>query len=235
MYRLIAFDLDKTLADLGKGITQANIDKLKYLESRGATIAICSGKPTYYLCGFMRQVGLKKPVLIGENGACIQFGVDLPPQEEVIVDYPAQAKSVLAKIRMDLCAMFSEDIWLQPNAVCVTPFPKSRKAFERIQRYVDDNKSQFASVCVYRHVDSFDFIPMGINKKTALERLTAFMGITAMQTAAVGDGVNDYPMFEFADLAVGIRVADPNAVTVNLDTIDAALDYLIRTTEETIC
>lgn len=149
MYRLIAFDLDKTLADLGKGITQANIDKLKYLESRGATIAICSGKPTYYLCGFMRQIGLKKPVLIGENGACIQFGVDLPPQEEVIVDYPAQTKSALAKIRLDLCAMFSDDIWLQPNAVCVTPFPKSRKAFERIQRYVDDSKAQFASVCVF--------------------------------------------------------------------------------------
>lgn len=235
MYRLIAFDLDKTLADLGAGITQANIDKLKYLESCGATIAICSGKPTYYLCGFMRQVGLKKPVLIGENGACIQFGVDLPPQEEVIVDYSAQAESALVKIRMDLCAMFSKDIWLQPNTVCITPFPKSSKTFDRIQRYVDDNKAKFASVCVYRHVDSFDFIPEGINKKTALEQLTAFMGITAMQTAAVGDGVNDYPMFEFANLAVGVRVSDPNVVTVNFDTIDEALDYLICAMEEAIC
>ena len=67
--KLIVFDLDRTLADIGAGILPADIEALKALERKGARIAICSGKPTYYLCGFMRQVGLEQPILVGENGA----------------------------------------------------------------------------------------------------------------------------------------------------------------------
>ena len=32
------------------------------------------------MCGLFRQVGLKNPILIGENGASMQFGVNLPPK-----------------------------------------------------------------------------------------------------------------------------------------------------------
>ncbi|MBQ3002547.1 MAG: HAD hydrolase family protein, partial [Clostridia bacterium] len=51
MHKVLVFDLDGTLAELGKGITQENIQKLFQLESMGYRIAVCSGKPTYYLCG----------------------------------------------------------------------------------------------------------------------------------------------------------------------------------------
>ena len=88
MYRLVVFDLDKTLCPLGKGIADENLAMLRALEKTGVRIAICSGKPTYYLCGLMRQVGLERPVLVGENGAVIQFGVDLPPREyEVLREF----------------------------------------------------------------------------------------------------------------------------------------------------
>ena len=69
MYKLIVFDLDGTLAALGKGIAPQSIAALRRLEDAGARIAICSGKPTYYLCGLMRQVELRAPVIVGENGA----------------------------------------------------------------------------------------------------------------------------------------------------------------------
>lgn len=81
MYKLIVFDLDGTLAPHGKGMLPENLEKLKALEQKNVRIAICSGKPTYYLCGFMRQIGLEKPILVGENGAVIQFGVALPPRD----------------------------------------------------------------------------------------------------------------------------------------------------------
>ena len=74
MKRVIVFDVDNTLAAVGKGMLDEDILLLKELEDQGNTIAVCSGKPSYYLCGFMRQIGLKHPVLIGENGSTIQFG-----------------------------------------------------------------------------------------------------------------------------------------------------------------
>ena len=58
MFKLIAFDLDNTLAAVGKPVTPGDLALLRQLEDGGARIAICSGKPTYYLCGFARQLQL---------------------------------------------------------------------------------------------------------------------------------------------------------------------------------
>ena len=87
MIKLIVFDLDNTLAPVGKGILPETIQMLKEIEKSGIKIAICSGKPTFYTCGVMRQVELDDPILIGENGAVIQFGVDLPPRRYEVQKY----------------------------------------------------------------------------------------------------------------------------------------------------
>ena len=99
MIKLVVFDLDGTLAELGQGVTPENLALLKKLEATGVRIAICSGKPTYYLCGFMRQLGLRAPILVGENGAVIQLGVDLPPKEYYVAPYSSGAKRSLRLIR----------------------------------------------------------------------------------------------------------------------------------------
>jgi HAD superfamily hydrolase (TIGR01484 family) len=80
MHKLLVFDLDGTLAEIGKGMLPEDVAEFHRLERCGYRIAICSSKPVCYLCGFMRQVGLKDPILIGENGAVFQFGVELPPR-----------------------------------------------------------------------------------------------------------------------------------------------------------
>lgn len=65
MHKLLVFDLDGTLAQRAKGIGYEDIQKLKELEKSDYRIAICSGKPICYLCGFARQLELENPVLIG--------------------------------------------------------------------------------------------------------------------------------------------------------------------------
>ena len=90
--RLAVFDLDGTLAPLGRGICPEDLQALRRLEARGVRIAVCSGKPTYYLCGFLRQAELRDPILVGENGAVIQMGVDLPPRAFYRLPYPAQVR-----------------------------------------------------------------------------------------------------------------------------------------------
>ncbi len=47
---------------------------------------------------------------------------------------------------------------------------------------------------------------------------------------AVGDGINDYPMFELAKLAVGVNVMNDNVVDINFKTIDDAMDYILLDT-----
>jgi len=226
MIKLIVFDLDGTLAALGKGIEPQNLALLRALEEAGARVAICSGKPTYYLCGFMRQVGLKVPILVGENGAVIQMGVDLPPREYFVAPYSDAAKCSIRLLRGRIEEAVP-GMWYQPNEVGLTPFPRDDHEFDAVQGVIDALKDEIRDVIVYRHCDSFDITPEGITKKSGLERLGALMGIGAEETIAVGDGVNDYPMFEYAGHSVGVNVKDAGRVDVNFAGIGEALEYLL--------
>lgn len=207
MHRLLAFDLDGTLAAVGKGMSIEDSKKLIELEEAGYTIIICSGKPTYYLCGFARQLGLKHPVLVGENGAVFQFGIDLPPKRYETYPYGEEAKKQRNRLRELIDKKFGTKIWYQPNEVALSPFPKDQETFEQLQNLIDENQEQLNELLIYRHIDCFDLSPRNINKYNGLEYLVKLMGLSRKDTVAVGDGVNDIPMFEFADIAIGVGEA----------------------------
>lgn len=227
MIKLVVFDLDGTLAESGKGIVASDIEKLKKIEEMGIRIAICSGKPVSYLCGFMRQVGLDAPILLGENGAVFQVGVELPPKEQHILPYSNLAKESLIMIKQEIDSKIP-DIWYQPNMVGVTPFPKNEVEFDIIENLLIEKKHTLQDVKVYRHVDCFDIVPDGVDKKAGVHFLTQHMGLTPEEIIAVGDGINDYPMFEYAGMAFGIHVKDEKLVDRNFDGITETLDFLIE-------
>ena len=219
-------DLDGTLAALGKGITDENIQKLRYLESCGYRIAICSGKPTYYLCGLMRQVGLHSPILIGENGATFVFGVDLPPVTHMVYPYSDTAKVQLQTLAHKLDVVLGDGVWYQPNEVGITPFPPDDECFDRIQQVLQG--ADLSELSVYRHCDSFDIVPSCISKANGLAFLAKHLGLDAKDFVAVGDGVNDLPMFGYADVSLAIGNTVAHAATHAFDTIEEALDFIIE-------
>ena len=179
----------------------------------------------------MRQVGLKDPVLVGENGAVIQFGVDLPPRAYQVLPYSPAARESIRLLRQEFDAQLP-DLWYQPNEVGLTPFPKTPEEFGVIEDCLARNSDRLRDVEVYRHCDSFDITPTGINKASGLAYLTEWLGIMPEETAAVGDGENDYPMFAWAGLALGIRVKDETRVDRNFDSIEGALAFLCRALKE---
>ena len=230
MIRLAVFDLDGTLAPLGKPVAPETVALLHQLENTGVRIALCSGKPTYYLCGFARQLGLADPILVGENGAVIQLGVDLPPREYRILPYSQAARQSIRYLRKEIDAAVP-GLWYQPNEVGLTPFPTTAEEFDRIAECVEQHRVQLADIEIYRHSDSFDITPKGISKATGLAFLSDWLGISSKDTAAIGDGVNDYPMFAWAGLALGIRVQDTRRVSRNFDSPAEAIRYLLKISE----
>lgn len=225
MIKLIVFDLDSTLAEIAKGIRPETLERLKTFENRGIQIAICSGKPTFYLCGIMRQAELSNPILVGENGAVIQFGVDLPPVRYDVQPYSKEAKRTIRFLREKIEEILP-DMWFQPNEVVLTPFPAKKEEFDIINRCLEEYHDHVNDVLIYEHFDCFDIIPNGITKKSGIERLAAMVGVLAEEVIAVGDGINDYPMFEFAGISLGINVKDSGKVDKNFSSIMEALDYI---------
>ena len=225
-YKLVVFDLDDTLAVTGQAVLPEDVNLLKEIEKTGIKIAVCSGKPVYYLCGFMRQLGINDAIMVGENGAVIQFGISLPPRENYFQPHPSEADSEIAYLKKEFDKLI-DNIWYQPNQVGLTPFPKNEKEFDIIQNCIDENREKITHLTVYRHGDSFDITPSGITKHTGLEYLGKITEILSDETIAVGDGVNDYPMFGYAGLSIGVHVKNPEAVDVNFENVSDALQYVL--------
>lgn len=227
MIRLAVFDLDGTLAPIGGPIPADIVDALRTLENRGVRIALCSGKPVFYLCGLLRQLGLKAPILLGENGADIQIGVDLPPQVHFQLPYSQQAKADLRFLRNGLEALLPH-LWYQPNVVMLTPFSWDPKEHSIMQAFFDAHPERTQELDIYHHVDCFDLVPKGISKSEGLRLLGQKLGIAPEETVAVGDGVNDYPMFAYAGTSLGIHLAEPERVTYHFDDIREAMAYFLH-------
>lgn len=203
MIKLAAFDLDGTLAALGKGMTPEQVQYLKRIEDSGVRIAVCSGKPTYYLCGFMRQIGLEQPILVGENGAVIQFGVDLPPKNFFVSPYSAEAAETIRFFAEEISRRIP-DVWFQPNMVELTPFLQRTSDFAIMERCLEEMKEKIRDVSIYRFSDCYDFVPNGITKKSGMQNLGKLLNITADEMVAAGDGENDLPMFEYVKMSLGV-------------------------------
>ncbi len=224
--KLLVFDLDSTLAPIGKGMGEKELKLFRRLDQLQIPIAVASGKTCDYLCGFLRQVGLKNPIMIGENGAMIRFGVDLPPREHYQIPISKEAKESLHRVREILEENFT-DLWYQPNLTQVTPFPKEESDLDRIAECIKEYEHELKDIVIHRQSDCFDFVPIGMDKSVGISYLLEKMNLTWDQVMAIGDGVNDYGMFERAGIRLGVKVKEEERVDYNFDSTEKMLSYLL--------
>ena len=226
MIKAVVFDLDGTLCGIGEAISAENLKLLKKLQEKQIKIIISSGKPTYYLCGFFRQAGLKDVIMIGENGACVQFGIDLPPVDFEIMPYSVIAKNNIEFFKNEILKVLP-NIFFQPNLVGVGVFPKNKLEYQKIRKIVEDNSNRIQGIDIYFHSDAVDFAPKEINKFDSLKCLCEKMNINSDEIIAVGDGENDYPMFKFAKNSYGVNIKDETKVTQNFKKVDDVLNKIL--------
>lgn len=223
--RLIVFDLDGTLAPPAGGISPAACAHLRDLRAMGVRIAIASGKPAFYLAGFFRMAGLPDLILIGENGLETLFGIDLPPKKRTVFPLSPEVKEALTRVRAEIDAALGDAVYYQPNTVAVTPCPRDLRELDTVEEILArGGYREFLDA--YRFAFCFDILPRGASKAEGVRALGKELGIPAAETVAVGNEDNDYPMFEYAGLSLGIRVPDRTRVDRNFDSIEEALVYL---------
>jgi len=223
----LIFDLDGTLASLGEPCLPENVALLHQLEEAGAHVVLSSGKPTYYLCGFVRQLGLKNVILIGENGGVLQVGVALPPPVYQKAEIPALTRQALKELRGMMEAAFPDRIWYQPNETALTPFPAFQEDFAPIRALLEETITPEMCLRVYEHPDCFDVVYSALSKGDGIRLLSQVTQIPPEEMIAVGDWTNDYPMFRAVGYSVGICLPDPEQATVNFSSLREALDHLL--------
>lgn len=229
MVKLLAFDIDNTLASINEPILPKTVSRLKELEESGIKIAFVSGKPAIYLSGLARQTGLKDPIIIGENGLNIYYGCAVPPLKIIDADVDRETHEILHSIKNDIIRRLGDKIWFQPNAVSVTAFPMAWEDMYLLKEMMAElfqNETVAEKLVYYTHLDSIDIAPKKVNKGSALSKLLEIEGWGKQDVIAVGDGENDIPMFEQAGFSIGVNFRGQYPVDVNVLTIEEAFDLI---------
>ena len=228
MLKAAVFDLDGTLCAVGKAILPETLALLEQLQRRGVQLALSSGKPIYYLCGLLRQTGLRDVILMGENGASVQRGVDLPPRFHYRMPVAPHTRAALTQLQEKLEAEFGPRIWFQPNQTEVTPFFSDETTHADLRTFLaQELNAEKAGITVYDQSDCIDLCPTGLDKGSGLAFLCTRMGWELSETAAVGDGVNDEPMLRAAGCSIGIGRQPVAGAQFTVSTIQDAITYLL--------
>jgi len=226
--KLIAFDLDNTLAELNRPASRQTVDALLDFESRGIIIAIPSGKPTSYLCGFVRQMGLADAIISGENGVMIQYGAKFPPSKFFLnIELDKQSLRAIQTFEQEIRKTFGQDVWIQPNIVNFTSFPVHKDVaealFDFFEGYVEKHKLEFPHFQIYKHVDAIELVPNNVDKGLALKQIMHLENLHRDHVVAVGDSASDVPMLKEVEHSFGIGV---KPVKYSVDSIDDAIEKI---------
>lgn len=105
MYKLICIDMDGTLLNDEKEVSEKNIKLIKEADKKGVKIAICTGRPFSSAILYSEKLGIKTPVITA-NGAYIRNSEDDKVIYKSILGVE-NCKAILKELQeMDLCAHF---------------------------------------------------------------------------------------------------------------------------------
>ncbi|MFW6285046.1 MAG: Cof-type HAD-IIB family hydrolase [Bacillota bacterium] len=94
MIRLAIFDLDKTLLNSDKSLSEANIEAVKALRKTGVNVAIATGRAFEMAKPYANMLGLYEGPIVTNNGALIQEISNKRRMHGLVIDKSAQATMI---------------------------------------------------------------------------------------------------------------------------------------------
>jgi HAD superfamily hydrolase (TIGR01484 family) len=222
-FNLIVFDIDGTLTSFDEPVNNDISMAIRHLEDIGIRISLSSGKNLSYLKTLAGDLGIKRPIIIAENGCVI---ADVADNKEVWLSERFQE---MYEIIYQVRNKYSDSLWEQPNRVEFTFFSKNPSLRSEVISYTKDVVSQYADkVHAYMGFGSIDVLPLKIDKGVGLAEVKRMYNLKKEDVVAVGNGENDIPMFKEVGLPliVGNHVSYSHAMRFN--TIREVLDFLVR-------
>jgi Cof subfamily protein (haloacid dehalogenase superfamily) len=239
-FRLAAIDLDGTLLGPGKTISEQNAAAVRRLSKSGAQVIIASGRRHQNSIRFQRQLQLNGPIIAcqgglirdGESGNVIEAHF-LP--QAVAREIASEAEKIGVQViyyHLDhLYVPERNNRWIDLYESRVgeraEPVPDlsqldGRRAL-KIVWYGDPGVlAEIRPEITARYhgrvdvlsteAENLEFMPRGINKAAALEKVAQQLGVAREETLAFGDGENDVQMLAWAGMGVAMRHGNAAAI-----------------------
>jgi len=243
--RLIAMDMDDTLLNENHQISPATKKAIQLAINRGVAVTIATGRMFCSTLPFARDLGINAP-LINYNGAMVRDTVSgktlfhRPIERETAVAVASffrergwylqkHINDLLYVVEMDENVVYYADYARVEAIPLGNDFYSMPEAPTKLlsladQPLLDEIKAETEKrwgdhLCLAssrtRYLEMVDVV---VNKGEALAFLAGSLGIAQSEVMAIGDGMNDVAMIEYA----GCGVAMGNAKAA----VQAAADYV---------
>ena len=239
-YRLAAVDLDGTLLGPNKEIGEENAAAVRRLNENGARVIIASGRRHQNSIRFQRQLQLKGPIIAcqgglirdGESGNVIEAHF-LP--QAVAKDIVSEAeKNGVQAIYYHLDHLYvaeRNNRWIDLYESRVGERAETLPSLSQLDGRRALKIVWYGDPVVLKKIrpeiaeryrgkvdvlstesENLEFMPRGINKAAALEKVARELGVSREQVLAFGDAENDLQMLAWAGMGVAMRHGNPAAI-----------------------
>jgi len=234
--KLICCDIDSTLVDDKKKLSNANIEAIrKAVKEEGLYFAIISGRNVPSVRNYMNAIGVEG-VIPSLGGCYIEDWKGNTIEEHNIEGSLAVKINVLAKENGCLCFAYHHRSWyIEPghddiayNEKVVTGTTGIVESLDDLFTKISPNKLLGVSYDTNKvkllrdlvidnfqdKVDCFlsspfylEIVPKGVDKGTAVNALCHYYGIKNEEVLAIGDYYNDIGMFKNVGISVTVKNA----------------------------
>lgn len=231
---LVISDVDGTLVDTQKRVTERTRQAVAALRARGVGFTIVSSRPPFGLRPLIETLGVTAPVAAFNGGAIASPALQILNQRNVDRDV---ARAIIAFLDAQKIGawLFTGTEWLtcDPNGTYVVRETRTVQQgprivanfdavidqagkivgvsddFGRLEALEKQAQVQFAGRAMAVRSQSYylDFVALGVDKGLAVRELSKMMGIPSSQIVSLGDMENDVSMFR----QVGFSIAMGNA------------------------
>ena len=240
-YKLIVCDLDGTLLDGQKKISERTIGVLKHAQADGVAVAIATGRSFAMVRFFVDGLPLNGPQIV-YNGAAIVDPVSGKPL--YLQALPSSLVSPVLDFLRDqhvFTSYFTEDdVYVRHRsslefALVPPEMPPAREVGDfdevlhlpavkivatatrdRIDSLRPAAEAAFADRLYVTRTDPvlLEFLHPAVSKGTALAKVMESLGLHAEQVIAFGDSHNDLELLQTAGVGVAMGNADPEVLAM---------------------
>ncbi|MCY6483220.1 sugar-phosphatase [Clostridium aestuarii] len=254
MYKLIALDMDGTLLNENKAISEENRTAIEKAKQKGVKIVLATGRPKKGIEKYLEELNLvsDNDYCVTYNGGVIQntgtnevISMQLLHEEDVhylynlskTLDVNIHALTTTGCISPKLSKYTKLEIDLNNIPFEEVDFQSIDSSYNIVKvMFIDDEnklskvianlpKEVYEKYTVVRSAPFFlEFLDKSINKSTGVKSLAKALNINQNEIICVGDAGNDVHMLKYA----GLGVAMGNAFSE----VKKIADYITYTNEE---
>ena len=242
--KLIALDVDGTIVDGTNVMSPAVRDSVRAAAEAGIHIVISTGRSMPGVMNTVEKVGLAGGLAVASNGAVV-FSYDPPKVLHAITfDASEAVQLVLEQVPDAIVAVEELGVGYRVNK----PFPdgeingqmKLESVYELIAQPVtrviirapEQSPESFSKIVHNLGLEGtnyfigytawLDLAPEGVSKASGLDLVCTELGVAAADVLAIGDGMNDLEMIEWAGRGVAMGQA-PDALKDLADDITGSI------------